>query len=216
MFQSLKMEFQCLEHVSVDLEDDVSITWSAYHASKHRGLRFRPGVSALLSLLPERVNSVVTVKRDMDKMSSITVTALPLGLRYMGPVKRICVFEHSVMTNFNCACPAIQRGQGSGFLSEGSSWLTACMSGQRRFFLYLCLYAQRNKFWTVQKGFVWTCAKLLRSKPYPFHCHSVFMRNWRQTLFERSSLRQSKKISNDQELIQSDPTSCPQNQKGNN
>ena len=27
---------------------------------------------------------------------------------------------------------------------------------------------------------------------------------------------QSKNISNDQELIQSDPTSCPQNQKGNN
>ena len=26
----------------------------------------------------------------------------------------------------------------------------------------------------------------------------------------------SKKRSNDQELIQSDPTSCPQNQKGNN
>ena len=26
----------------------------------------------------------------------------------------------------------------------------------------------------------------------------------------------SKKISNDQELIQSDPTFCPQNQKGNN
>ena len=51
----------------------------------------------------------------------------------MSRVKRICVFEHSVMTNFNCACPAIQRGQGSGFLSEGSSWLTACMSEQRRF-----------------------------------------------------------------------------------
>ena len=27
---------------------------------------------------------------------------------------------------------------------------------------------------------------------------------------------ESKKISNDQEMIQSDPTSCPQNQKGNN
>ena len=27
---------------------------------------------------------------------------------------------------------------------------------------------------------------------------------------------ESKMISNDQELIQSDPTSCPQNQKGNN
>ena len=51
----------------------------------------------------------------------------------MSPVKRICVFEHSVMTNFNCACPASQRGQGSGFLSEGSSWLTTCMSEQRRF-----------------------------------------------------------------------------------
>ena len=56
---------------------------------------------------------------------------------YLDPVKRICVFEHSVMTNFNCAYPAIQRGQGSvqgsGFLSECSSWLTACMSEQRRF-----------------------------------------------------------------------------------
>ena len=52
--------------------------------------------------------------------------------QHMSPVKRICVFEHSVMTNFTCACPAIQRGQGSGFLSEGSSWFTACMSEQRR------------------------------------------------------------------------------------
>ena len=54
-------------------------------------------------------------------------------LHYMSPVKRICVFEHSVMKNFHCACPAIQKGQGSGFLSEGSSRLTACMSEQRRF-----------------------------------------------------------------------------------
>ena len=46
-------------------------------------------------------------------------------LCYMSPIKRICVFEHSVMTNFNCACPAIQRDQGSGFLSESSSWFTA-------------------------------------------------------------------------------------------
>ena len=33
---------------------------------------------------------------------------------------------------------------------------------------------------------------------------------------EEVEKRSSKKISNDQELIQSDPTSCPQNQKGNN
>ena len=32
---------------------------------------------------------------------------------------------------------------------------------------------------------------------------------------EQASM-ESKKISNDQELIQSDPMSCPQNQKGNN
>ena len=51
----------------------------------------------------------------------------------LGPVKRIFVFEHSVMTNFNCSCPAIQRVQGSGFLCEGSSWFTACMSEQQRF-----------------------------------------------------------------------------------
>ena len=35
----------------------------------------------------------------------------------------------------------------------------------------------------------------------------------RQTLY---SLMKSKKISYDQVLIQSDPISCPQNQKGNN
>ena len=36
-----------------------------------------------------------------------------------------------------------------------------------------------------------------------------------ETSFVQSS-SVSKKISNDQELIQSDPISCPQNQKGNN
>ena len=36
------------------------------------------------------------------------------------------------------------------------------------------------------------------------------------TIYIMSLIMQSKKISNDQELIQSDPTSCPQNQKGNN
>ena len=35
-------------------------------------------------------------------------------------------------------------------------------------------------------------------------------------LLQMGEMNDSKKISNDQELIQSDPTSCPQNQKGNN
>ena len=70
----------------------------------------------------------------MKTESNITVMPNVSGnFNQLSPVKRICVFEHSVMTNFNCACPAIQRGQGSGFLFEGSSWLTACMSEQRRF-----------------------------------------------------------------------------------
>ena len=69
-----------------------------------------------------------------NSMGVIVLNFFPLSLcLYLIPVKRICVFEHSVMTNFNCSCPAIQRGQGSGFLSEGSSWLTACMSEQWRF-----------------------------------------------------------------------------------
>ena len=37
-----------------------------------------------------------------------------------------------------------------------------------------------------------------------------------QGIEEDLRMWQSKRISNDQELIQSDPTSCPQNQKGNN
>ena len=63
----------------------------------------------------------------------------------LGRVKRICFFEHSVMTNFNCACPAIQRGQGSGFLSEGSSWLTARIGDKYQIRLtrsILCFYGK--------------------------------------------------------------------------
>ena len=33
----------------------------------------------------------------------------------------LCLRAFLVMKNFNCSCPVIQRGQGSGFLSEGSS-----------------------------------------------------------------------------------------------
>ena len=40
--------------------------------------------------------------------------------------------------------------------------------------------------------------------------------NQQQPIIQQSHSEQGKKISNDQELIQSDPISCPQNQKGNN
>ena len=64
-----------------------------------------------------RVSISFSVAKTMCEVSS----SVQYTSYYMSPVKRICVFEHSVMRNFNCACPDIQRGQGSGFLSEGSS-----------------------------------------------------------------------------------------------
>ena len=33
----------------------------------------------------------------------------------ISPVKRICVFEHSVMTNFSCACPAFRGARDLAF-----------------------------------------------------------------------------------------------------
>ena len=65
---------------------------------------------------------------DINSLDGVHIILLAYGwlrrtcedayISYMSPVKRICVFEHSVMTNFNSA---IQRGLRSGFLSEGSS-----------------------------------------------------------------------------------------------
>ena len=53
----------------------------------------------------------------------------------------------------------------------------------------------------------------------PDHCLSFYFYLYHKVKTYLSSLlleEQSKKISNDQELIQSDPISRPQNQKGNN
>ena len=48
-------------------------------------------------------------------------------------------------------------------------------------------------------------------------CHGNICASTLPTSFKaRYIILKSKKISNDQELIQSDPISCPQNQKGNN
>ena len=49
---------------------------------------------------------------------SALIIVLSFFICHLWGIKRMCVFKHSVMTNFNCTCPAIQRGQGSGFLSE--------------------------------------------------------------------------------------------------
>ena len=61
-------------------------------------------------------------------------------------------------------------------------------------------FPPRKKIFHKTKDFISTTANasmLLKSKHcfttyslYPFHCHSLFMGNWRQILFERPSLRQ--------------------------
>ena len=66
------------------------------------------------------------------------------------------------------------------------------------------------------------CRAYFIEVPSTFKMHSFIRKNHYfhlssfKKLLSSCWLIQSKKISNDQELIQSDPTSCPQNQKGNN
>ena len=52
-------------------------------------------------------------------------------------------------------------------------------------------------------------------EPKLFHFYGEKIRQTAQNEPPSANLK-SKKISNDQELIQSDPMSCPQNQKGSN
>ena len=74
LFQNIKMEFQLLEHVNVteDIEGGVLVTWAIQHASKHRGLNFRPSIYALLPFLPEQAHSVATIKHAMNKIKEAT------------------------------------------------------------------------------------------------------------------------------------------------
>ena len=53
---------------------------------------------------------VKNTKLTLDLPLVLSRTWCSFCLFYMSRVKRICVFEHSVMTNCNCACPDIQRG----------------------------------------------------------------------------------------------------------
>ena len=116
----------------------------AYTSSESKGT-FRQKIRSLASLngwtcavkvchdgMLEDTNSLdgaqidYLVRGHLDLRIRCTILLLNFFLQsfrfdHLWRVKRICVFEHSVMTNFNCACPAIQRGQGSGFLSKGSS-----------------------------------------------------------------------------------------------
>ena len=57
-----------------------------------------------------RMESECVIKKQTEPTDCFNSDKRGICLLNLSPVKRICVFEHSVMTNFNCACPAIQRG----------------------------------------------------------------------------------------------------------
>ena len=99
--------------------------WSA-------SLLFTCGIRQVFSLMTWLKWEDTVKQYDLYSSFIFTLVLMPpvTSENNMGLVKWICVFEHSVMTNFNCACPAIQRGQGSGFLSEGSSSLLVWASSE--------------------------------------------------------------------------------------
>ena len=85
-----------------------------------------PGLSESVKICHDRM------LEDTNSLDGAQIVKRILKLLFGLRQANLCLRD-SVMTNFNCACQAIQRGQGSGFLSEDSSWLAACMSEQRRF-----------------------------------------------------------------------------------
>ena len=46
-------------------ESDISVNWSAHHASMNRGLAFEVSIAAILPLLREQAHSVATVRHVM-------------------------------------------------------------------------------------------------------------------------------------------------------
>ena len=102
--------------------------------------------------------------------------------QYMSPVKRICVFEHSVMTNFNRACPAIQRGHGSGFYEN-------LLESIRHFCSALFFFQSRLPFELILHALV--CAKFKvanrqgAKRPITFDCQNQNCFNFTVKQFQR-------------------------------
>ena len=87
---------------------------------------------------------------------------------------------------------------------------TLFQAWKRRSYTYCHLSRSTTKptKWPVRPAKTQISTRTVCSEPSPSA--------WRIFVFLTIPGAQSKKISNDQELIQSDPISCPQNQKGNN
>ena len=84
-------------------------------------------------------------------------------------------------------------------------------------FAWFALIAERNTFdltnWTQVSDRCPLDYMFIKSGVSKLKISGIYMSDHKHYF---SDNLKSKKISNDQELIQSDPISCPQNQKGNN
>ena len=114
------------------------------------------------------------------------------------------------------------------FKARRNGTFTACvlktpLPGQGLYAILDLSSSPHTNVMLTSRFYVCYCARYLHWRQGP-ECFSILLpvrlnrRGRHQTGFESrlSSPLESKKISNYQELIQSDPTSCPQKQKGNN
>ena len=121
----------------------VCIIWTHFSMVEPHSSNFRLITTIFLGVLIFRkltvcalVTGLLIVGLSLSSILNFPPSTRPWRGRKTSNVARqtnLCLRVFRVMTNFNCACPAIQRCQESGFLSESSSWLTACMSEQGRF-----------------------------------------------------------------------------------
>ena len=67
---SLNMEYKWLKHfvLTEQIDESVSVTWSAYNASMKRSKKFEIIILSLLPLLRDRAHSVATIKHAMNKI----------------------------------------------------------------------------------------------------------------------------------------------------
>ena len=98
-------------------------------------------------------------------------------------------------------------------------WFSSCLLGRKqKVFVNNALSESENITYGVPQGSISGPLLFLSFiNDLPLNIDSVLTDLYADdTTLYYTDKSQSKKISNDQELIQSDPTYCPQNQKGNN
>ena len=66
----LKQEFAWLEVVGLTakVDNNISVTWSAHHATQKRGQPFKVSIASLLPLLRDEAHSIATIKHVLEKI----------------------------------------------------------------------------------------------------------------------------------------------------